>query len=553
MDKQLIRNLALQNAIKFNGKANPGAVIGHIIANHPDMKSKIKELAKDINEIVKEVNKMPLEKQGEELKKKAPGLLIEEKHEKKEKELPELKNPKKVVMRFEPSPSGPLHIGHAYVLGLNSEFCRKYKGKLILRIGDTNPENIYEPAYELIPKDAEWVTMDNVSKVVIQSDRLEIYYHYFERLLEMGKAYICTCDPEKYKELINKSQACPCRKLSVEEQEQRWKNMFEKYKQGEAVARIKTDITHKNPAMRDWPAFRINESKHPKQGKKYRVWRLMNMAVVSDDIELGITHVIRAKDHLDNSKRQEYVYNYLNKPVPQSLFVGKINFEGMPVSCSETKEAIEKGKYKDWDDIRLPFLVALKRRGYSPEAFIKYSIDVGVTLTDKTVSKDDFFKIINAFNKDVIDKKANRYFFIQNPKKIKIKNAPEKDVKIELHPDFKERGLRTLKTTDEFYIEDKIEKDNVYRFMHLFNFKNNEFISEEINESLRAKLIHWLPVSDDLVETEILMDDGKTVKGLAEPNIKKLKIDKVIQFERFGFVRLDKIENNKYYFWFTHK
>lgn len=552
MDKQLIRNLALQNALKFNGRANPGAVIGHIIANNPEAKDNIKDIAQNVNLIVKEVNKLDLEKQKQELEKNAPELLKQEKHEKK-KELPELKNTKKVVMRFEPSPSGPLHIGHAYVLGLNSEYCRKYKGKLILRIGDTNPENIYEPAYKLIPKDAEWITMNNIGKVMIQSGRLEIYYHYFERLLDLGKSYICTCNPDKYRELINKSKACPCRNLSIEEQKQRWEYMFDKYRQGEAVARIKTDINHKNPAMRDWPAFRINTTKHPKQKTKYRIWPLMNMAVVSDDIEFGITHVIRAKEHVDNAKRQEYIYNYLDKPIPQALFVGRINFEGMPVSCSKTRPLIEKGKYTGWDDIRLPFLMALKRRGYHPKAFIKYAIDVGISLTDKTVSKEDFFRIINAFNREIIDKKSNRYFFIQNPKKIKIKNAPEKEVKIDLHPDFKERGKRILKTNDEFYIGDKIEKNKAYRFMHLFNFKNNEFISEEIDESLNAKLIHWLPVSKELIKTEILMDDGKTIKGLAEPDLKKIKVNDIIQFERFAFCRLDKIENNKYHFWFTHK
>jgi glutamyl-tRNA synthetase len=544
-----IRNIALQNAVKFNGKANPGAVIGHIISNDPKAKSKIQEIAKEVNEIIKEVNKLSLEDQKKELEKNAPDLLKEKKHEKKEG-LKELPNAKNVIMRFEPSPSGPLHIGHAYVLSLNSEYCKKYKGKLILRLGDTNPDNIYEPAYDLIPEDAEWLTKNNVSKVLIQSDRLKIYYKYFEKLLELEKAYICTCDPDEYKELITKSIACPCRE--IKDQKERWEKMFKGYKQGEAVARIKTDLNNNNPAMRDFPVFRINDTKHPKQGTKYRVWPLMNMAVAVDDTESKVTHVIRAKEHADNAKRQEIIHNYLDEKTPEALFVGRINFEGMPVSCSITKEEIAKGTYKDWDDIRLPFLLALRRRGFQPEAFIKYAIEVGVSLTDKTVSKDDFFKSINAFNREVIDKSSDRYFFIANPKKIKIEGAPSKEIKIELYPEDKKRGYRTFKTSDEFYIQDKLEKKN-YRLMHLLNFNQNKFISEKIDDSLRAPMIHWLPVSEDLVEVEVLMDDDTVVKGLGESELKKVKKGDIVQFERNFFARLDSIEGKVYKFWYTHK
>jgi glutamyl-tRNA synthetase len=305
--KELIRKYALQNAVRYNGKANPGNIIGKVLGENPDLRKKGKELMQQIQEIVKEVNKLGVEKQTEELKNLAPELL--EKKTEKKKELPELKDAKKgkVVMRFEPSPSGPLHIGHAYVIGLNSEYCKRYDGKMILRIGDTNPENIYEPAYELIAKDAKWVTKKNISEVIVQSGRLEIYYRYMEKLIDMDKAYICECDPEEFKHLSAKGEACPCREQGVDEQKKRWEKMFKGYKQGEAVARIKTELQHKNPAMRDWPAFRINDSKHPRAGIKYRVWPLMNMAVSVDDIEMGVTHVIRAKEHHDNSKRQEYI------------------------------------------------------------------------------------------------------------------------------------------------------------------------------------------------------------------------------------------------------
>jgi glutamyl-tRNA synthetase len=557
--KELIRKYALQNAVRYNGKANPGNIIGKVLGENPDLRKKGKELMQQIQEIVKEVNKLGVEKQTEELKKLAPELL--EKKAEKKKELPELENPKKVVMRFEPSPSGPLHIGHAYVLGLNSEYCRRYNGKMILRIGDTNPENIYKPAYDLIPENAKWITKNNISEVIVQSDRLEIYHKYMENLIDLDKAYICTCDPEEFKHLSSKGEACPCREAGIQEQKKRWKKMFKEYKQGEAVARIKTELQHKNPAMRDWPAFRINDSKHPRVGVKHRVWPLMNMAVSVDDIELGVTHVIRAKDHQDNAKRQEYVYNYLGKKAPQALFVGRINFIDMKVSCSHTRPLVENGKYDGWDDIRLPFLDALKRRGYQAEAFIKYALDVGLSLADKKVTKKEFFKIVNAFNREQIDPSSYRFFFVERPKKIKIEGAPEQEVELDLHPDNKKKG-RKFKTNDSFYINEDdfkgLRENKLYRLMDCVNFhkKNGKLIFDSTEyEKYKEKgtgIIHWLPAQGN-INVEVLTEEGKKIHGLGESNMNMLKKGDIVQLERFGFCRLDKKEKDKLIFWFTHK
>ena len=157
-----------------------------------------------------------------------------------------------------------------------------------------------------------------------------------------------------------------------------------------------------------------------------------------------------------------------------------------------------------------------------------------------------------ARNKRIIDPVADRYFFIENPKKIKIKNAPKIGAKAPLHPNHLERGFRALKTTDEFYIQDNIEKDKVYRLIHLFNFSNKEFMSVEHDPRIDAKMIHWLPVSKDLVKVEIIMPDSKIKKGLGEPLLKNLKENNLIQFERLGFCRLDKKEKSKLIFYFAH-
>ena len=543
--KDLIFKWALQNAVKYRGKANSGAIVGKILSEKPELKDEIKHLMKDIKETVVKVNSLNPEEQEYELKKFGNFEIKQEyKHGLKELEGAEHG---KVVMRFEPSPSGPLHIGHAYVGGLNHLYVKKYKGTFILRISDTNQDNIYVPAYEMIIEDGKWLWGKDI-KVVIQSDNIEMYYEYAVKLLEQGDCYVCTCSPETFKKYIDNQKDCKCRGLNVSENLKRWRLMLTKWKEGDGVIRFKSDMQHKNPAMRDFPLLRINLTKHPRQGNKYRVWPLMNFSVAIDDLE--VTHRISGKDHEDNAKKQELIHKALGKKSPHNWFGGRINFVGLELSCTKIKEKIKNKEYTGWDDPRLPFIPALRKRGYKPETFNNYAFEVGLSLNDKTVTAEDFFKNINHLNRKEVECK-NRYFFVENPKKIKIKNAPSMNIKVELHPDEPKRGYRYFKTSDEFYISDELKKNEDYRLMHLFNFKNKEFAGKELDKD--ANMIHWLPVSDDLVKVEVVMPDNTKTKGFAEKTIKELKEGDICQFERYGFVRLDKKIKDKFIFYFGHK
>lgn len=549
-EEKIILKHALQNAVNYNGKANTGAVIGKILSEKPELKNNISTLSKEIQKIVNEVNSLTLEQQKERLKEFASELPVKEK-KKEERKIPDLENVKgKVVMRFAPNPNGPISLGHCRPALWNWFFVEKYKGTFILRFDDTDAK-IKVPlkeAYKWFEEDLGWLGI-KPDKIVRQSDRLDIYYEYAEKLIEKNGAYICTCNSEKWKELTKKKIACPCRSLPVKEQLKRWENMFTKYKEGQAVYRIKTDISHENPAMRDWPAFRIiDKPKHPL--KKAKVWPLLNFASAIDDNEFKVTHILRGIDLHICDDRQKALYKYFNWIYPETIYNGKLLVKGIK-STSQTSELIKQGKLSGWDDPRLGTIKALRRRGFQPEAIINFIKDVGINRSDIDVSIDNLASI----NKSIIDKKANRYFFIENPKKIKIKNAPKLTVKIPLHPDYPKRGNRILKISDEFYIQDNLEKDKNYRFMHLFNFKNNNFISKELDPSLNAKLIHWLPVSKDLIKVEIITPENEIKKGLAEPlvkNKKYIKIGDIIQFIRFGFCRLDKRDNKKLIFYFAH-
>jgi glutamyl-tRNA synthetase len=125
----------------------------------------------------------------------------------------------------------------------------------------------------------------------------------------------------------------------------------------------------------------------------------MNLAVAVDDIEQGMTHIIRGKDHRDNAKRQELIFRALGKRYPWAAFIGRTNFKEMTLSTSQTRKDIDAGKYTGWDDPKLPFIASLKKRGYKPEAFMKMASHIGISEVDKVISMKDFFDVLDRFNK----------------------------------------------------------------------------------------------------------------------------------------------------------
>jgi len=400
LDKK-IRAYSLKNAIAHGGKANPGAVLSALF-NEGLEKSEVKSIMPTIQKIIKEIEKLGITKQKKEFEK-SEKLVSERECREGLQELPNAE--KSVIMRFAPSPSGALHIGHALTACLSYAYVKKYGGKFIIRIEDTNPQNIYPPAYNLIKKDSEFL-FGKKAKIFIQSERMEIYYKYAKRLIKDGHAYVCSCSGNDFREIAKKKKDCPCRNLSVKENQQRWKEMFDKkgFSEGEAVLRFFTPknhggMTNPNPAMRDFPLARINETTHPLQKNKYRVWPLMNLSVTVDDIEMKMTHIIRAKEHKDNAKRQQMIYEVLGKKYPWEGYLGRWKFTDMELSASKITQAIKDKKYSGWDDPRLPTVQALKNKSYKPEAFLKMAEHRGLSEVDKVINKKDFFDLLDEFNK----------------------------------------------------------------------------------------------------------------------------------------------------------
>jgi len=575
--RELIRKIALLNAIQHDGKAQAGPVVGKLLAVRQELRTKVREISTLVGEVVQEVNTLPLSEQRRIIEEKWPETLVKEKVE-EEKRLPPLPNADEyaqVVTRFSPNPDCILHLGSARAIVLCYEYARMYRGKFILRFEDTDPK-LKKPVlefYDRIRDDLAWLGC-SPDEEYIQSDRIPIYYEYAEKLLKTGNAYVCTCQPQEFRERTLAKKPCKCRNLPPEEHFERWKRMLEGgYIEGEAVVRIKTDLNHPNPAVRDWPALRVIDAEkypHPRVGSKYRVWPLYNFACGIDDHLMGITHIIRGKEHLTNMVRQEYMYGYLGWQYPEAIHYGRLKITGASLSKSKIVQGIREGLYEDWDDPRLATFAALRRRGITPEAIKKMIIDVGPKTSDVILSWENLY----AYNRKIIDPKADRYFFVHNPTELKVKNIPKTfTAKINLHPDHPERGFRECTVKPEgdsdsacFWVSsgdvDASKVGSMIRLMELFNIKIERasaysaeavFSSESYEEARKAgaQLIHWIRIGAD-VPCQVVMFDATLAEGIAEEACKQLRPNDIIQFERFGFVRIDKV-NVKLTAYYAHR
>jgi glutamyl-tRNA synthetase len=564
--RELIRKAALLNAIQHEGKAQAGPIVGKIIGEKQELKTKVKELSALISKVVAEVNSLSTEEQRRIVEDKWPEALKKEKVE-EEKRLPALPNVGKyaqVVTRFSPNPDCVLHLGSARAIILSHEYARIYKGRFILRFEDTDPK-AKRPVlefYDRIREDLAWLGC-KIDEEYIQSDRIPIYYEYTERLLREGNAYVCTCQVEEFRKKALASKPCGCRDLPVAEHLERWHRMLEGgYVEGEAVVRVKTDLEHPNPAVRDWPALRIIDTEkfpHPRVANKYRVWPLYNLAAGLDDHLLGITHIIRGKEHLTNKVRQEYMYKHLGWVYPEAIHYGRLKITGAFLSKSKIVQGIREGSYMGWDDPRLATFAALRKRGITAEAIKKMIVDVGPKTADVTLSWDTLY----AYNRKILDFQSDRYFFVAEPIVLIVKSVPKVfTARLPLHPEKPERGFREYTVTPVgkdkaviFWIAKKdagsAEAGKMFRLMELFNIRVEQakiysveavFASESYEEARKTKapLIHWTPVDGD-VPCQVVMPDATVIAGIAESACERLKPSTVIQFERFGFVHITEV------------
>jgi len=550
---------ALSNAVKHKSVPAAGAVMGAILGTHPELRSKAGEIKGLLGSVLEEVSSLSAEDREEKLKTIAPDQYASlfEKKEKKKIGLPDLpKAEGGVVMRFAPNPSGPLHLGHARAAFLNDEYIRRYGGKYILRIEDTDPKRVDPEAYDMVREDIAWMGL-SIAETIFQSDRFSKYYEVGKDLIQKGHAYVCRCDNEKFKDLKMHKTACPCRSQSPEEALDLFDQMLDgAFTEGEVGVRLKTDLSHPDPAMRDYPLFRVLTST-PHQRVDAIVYPLMNLSVAVDDHLLGMTHVIRGKDHIANTKRQEFIFRYMGWETPVYRHYGRMGIEGVVLSTSQMRAGIQSGEYSGWDDVRLGTLRAMARRGIQPQAVRNAVVEIGIGETDIQFSWENLY----AKNKEIIDSQADRFFFVPDPVLVPVSGSDPVVAKAMRYPGDESRGYREIPFAGSLYLpKAELESGAAYiRLKDLFNIKvlyegdiiRGEYAGDDLQEarSKKAPIIQWLP-ENHANPCTLKTPDGD-VSGVCEPEAVTTQ-DRIVQFERVGFARID-AAGNPAVAYFTHR
>ncbi len=542
-----VRKFSLQNALEYDGAGQAGSVLGRLLSEKPELRTEAKRLMGIVSEEVAAANTLALEEGIDavraELERSAPEALEREKHSKVEglKALPG--DTSSVVLRFAPNPNGPLTLGHSRGVVINSEYAKLYDGKVVLRFDDTDTK-VKPPlsdAYQWIEEEYGWLAGRPADIVVRASDRMPIYLEYATSMLADGHCYVCRCPAAEFRSFRESKEDCPCRSKDASENLSDWKSMNDGVLvEGEAVVRVRTDMTLPNPALRDWPALRIQHTPHPMVGEQYRVWPLLDFQSAIEDYAQGVTHIVRGKDLMDSTRKQTLMYEKLGWEYPETLYWGRVKvheFGGF--STSSMRASIEDGDRDGWGDLRLPTIQSLRRRGFDARALRNFWVELGITQKDISVS----MQTIESLNSRAIDAVAERRSFVASPVRLSIEGYESVAVDSPRHPDGEIPGSRGWVLGGAIYIQ---KSDSVSSSLRLKEFadisiSDSKADVESLDRSDNRPIVQWLP-EGMAREAVLFMPQGEEiaeVEGFLEDF--ELQVGQVYQLERVGFARLERL------------
>ncbi len=552
-----IRRIALKNALAHGGKASPGSVFSAAIGADKSLLKDPKSLKERIDAVISDINSKSLA----ELEKEAAASGVETKAKKEEKtglkDLPDTGNG--VVLRLPPEPSGFMHLGHMISFMINYLYKKKYNGKLWLRFEDTNPNLVKEEFVRNFEEGIKWLGIEWDQKKFISEDMDKIY-GFAESLIKEGKAYACACSSEEIKKNRNLEKECQHRNNSIDENMSIWKKSKDgKAETGGMTLRFKGDMKSKDASLRDPNIMRVIKTDY----KPYNLWPLYDFASVIEDELCGVTHILRSnefKANLQNTLRKALGFRK-----PSVIQYSRFNFQGTLTSKRKVRELIKQGRIKDWHDIRLATISSMKRRGIRPEAIRDFVEEVGYSVSEHEYSLDMLF----TFNRRIIDNDAKRFFFVPNPIKLVVQDAAAEKVRLPFHPS-NDIGYREIQTNGTFFIDksDVVSLDigDTFRLKELYSIeiidKENELITCRMHSKEHQqgeKIIQWVTEQNIPVKVtkvgNLLNEDGNfneksltEINGIAEKMAEGIEEGQIVQFERFGFCRMDEKSKNAFIF-----
>ena len=313
------------------------------------------------------------------------------------------------------------------------------------------------------------------------------------------------------------------------------------YKPGEAVVRVKTGMDQRNPALRDWPALRLqdtvtNPHPRPEVASKHQVWPLLDFQSAIEDHLQGVTHIIRGKDLMDSTRKQTLLYEHFGWTYPNTMYWGRVKVhEWGGFSTSAMRKDIESGRYEGWNDPRLPTLSALARRGIQPSALRAFWLELAITQKDISVPLSSLF----SHNTKAVDSTAPRLAFVRDAVRMPLTGAPDEATLVR-YPDQPNKDPRRHGlTTGHVWIEEEDASMASFRLKDLVDVDRHEdtLIAGGIERQDQRPIVHWtVDASKDA--TLVLAEDDQLheVRGRLEPH--DFPAGTVVQLERIGYAIL---------------
>jgi glutaminyl-tRNA synthetase len=379
-------------------------------------------------------------------------------------------DPAKIRTRFPPEPNGYLHIGHAKSICLNFGLARDYGGVCHLRLDDTNPEKEDQEFADGIIDTVRWLGFDWKSDgqecLFHASDYFDFMFRAAEYLITEGLAYVDqqTADEMRASRgtLTEPGKPSPWRDRSVDENLVLFREMRDgKHPDGSMILRAKIDMASPNINLRDPAIYRIRHAEHHRTGNKWCVYPMYTYAHPIEDALERITHSICTLEFEDQRPFYDWLLTrlaeggLLSAPLPHQYEFARLNVTYVITSKRKLKQLVDEKHVDGWDDPRMPTLVGLRRRGYTPEALQLFCERTGTT---KSSSLIDYSSLEIALRED-LDEKAPRAMAVLDPLKLKLTNwehcftSHTEPCHAPVHPHHPEMGQRRFDLTPELWIE----------------------------------------------------------------------------------------------------
>ena len=422
-------------------------------------------------------------------------------------------DPQKVRMRFPPEPNGYLHVGHAKSICLNFGLAREYGGVCHLRFDDTNPEKEDTEYVDSIIESVKWLGFDwaqnseapGKAKPYQASDYFDFMYRAAVYLIESGNAYVDEQSADEMRhnrgDFGHPGTNSPFRNRTVSENLARFREMRDgKLPDGAAVLRAKIDMASPNINMRDPAIYRIRRAHHHNTGDKWCIYPMYTFAHPVEDALEQITHSICTLEFEDQRPFYDWLLDRLAEggliatPHPRQYEFARLNLTYVLTSKRKLAQLVSEKRVSGWDDPRMPTIVGLRRRGYTPDALQLFAERIGVTKSDSWID----YSTLEGALRDTLDPIAPRAMAVLDPVKLVLTNWDEvmgagfiDECSAPVHPHHEEMGKRHFKIGKEVWIErTDYEETPPKGFFRLFPTHTNASNQAIAGSKVRLKYGH---------------------------------------------------------------